>query len=259
MKISITIAGLALIISSALLARDTSISAPDSQFVMTKAQQQALRPVDALEKLFLGNLRFLAGKTIVRNDAEVKAAMAYTDQFGQSPFGMIHECIDSRSKAGKIFDVGIGDLFIGGAAGATVGNLDIGGFEFGTSIAGAKIIVLLGHSRCGAAEAACAGVDIGNIEALSEEMKEAAEMVLKAEKASPVDCSGNPSLYNKVAKQYVINKAKQLRSSSGPSEILHDLVKKGELYIYPAMYDIGTGKVTFFDNNGNKVSPVIDR
>lgn len=203
--------------------------------VMTKAVQASLTPDDALEKLEEGNERFVEGERIERDyPAQVKATAA-----GQYPFAAVLGCIDSRVPAETVFDQGVGDIFTARVAGNFVNTDMLGSLEFATKVAGAKLIVVMGHTDCGAVEGACDDVELGNVSALVSELRPSVEAVTPEGETCSSD---NDVLVNDIAEHNVQRTIDEIRQKS---DIISQLEKEGTIRIVGAMYDVATGEVTF--------------
>lgn len=203
---------------------------------MTKELQAATTPKQALERLKEGNQRFADGKQINQDyAAQVKGTSK-----SQAPFAFVLSCVDSRTSSEIIFDQGIGDIFNARIAGNFVNTDILGSMEFGCKAAGAKLIVVIGHSSCGAVKGACDHVDMGNLTNVMKEIEPAVESVtgVAGERTSK-----NNEFVEAVAKQNVVLALKEIREKS---PILAEMESKGEIMIVGAMYDVGTGKVQFY-------------
>ncbi len=192
---------------------------------ITKALQQRMSPDEAMERLMEGNRRFLDGSTVQDNHSvRVKATSE-----GQYPFAAVLGCIDSRAAAEHIFDQGIGEIFNARVAGNIVNEDILGSLEYACKVAGSKLILVLGHTACGAVTSACQQVELGNITALLSKIQPAVAAFSDA--SSQVD---------QVAAYNVQLSIAQIRKQS---KILAEMEKKGEILIRGAMYDVATGKV----------------
>ncbi|MFY7973843.1 MAG: carbonic anhydrase family protein [Rubrivivax sp.] len=201
-----------------------------------KARQEAVTPDRALAMLKEGNQRFVSG-TSIHCDlmAQVKATAA-----GQAPFAAVVGCIDSRVPPELIFDQHIGDVFAARIAGNFV-NIDIiGSLEFATQLAGARLIVVLGHTECGAIKGAVDDAKLGNLTATLANIRPS---VIKVQGIEGPRSSKNKTLVQAVADQNARDAAGLLTERS---EILRTLVAQGNLRIVSAMHDVGTGRVTWF-------------
>lgn len=203
----------------------------------TQEYQQSLSPEDALDLLKKGNVRFLNREPLEKDHlADMK-----TTANGQFPFATLVGCIDSRVLPEMIFDQGIGDIFDCRVAGNVVNEDVLGSLEFATEIAGSKVIVLMGHTKCGAVKGACGHVKMGNLTGLLEKI----EPVIQSVEAKGMTVSpDNPDALLAVTEANVHYGVEQLRSRS---EILRKREENGELIIIGALYDVGSGKVTWYD------------
>jgi len=203
---------------------------PDSQAAMT--------PHSALDMLKEGNARFVARKMSDRNLIEQVEQTAT----GQYPFATILSCIDSRVSAELVFDQGVGDIFSARVAGNIVNEDLLGSMEFACKLAGTKVIVVLGHTSCGAVKGACDGAQMGNLTALLSKINPAVQAV--AEPADPAErTSKNLSFVNEVAKTNVHMTLDNIRKDS---PVLKDMEDAGEIALVGAMYDISNGEVHFY-------------
>jgi len=204
----------------------------------TKETQAAITPQMALQMLKDGNQRFVSG-TMKKRDLtkQVKATSA-----GQFPFAQVVSCMDSRSAPELIFDQGIGDLFSPRVAGNFANDDIIGSLEYGSGAVGAKLIVVLGHSDCGAVKGACDNVKLGDLlPATLASLKPAIDAV--PSDGSP-RTSKNYAFVQRVADMNVILAVKRIRDKSS---LLRGMADKGEIKIVGAMLDVKTGKVTFVE------------
>ena len=205
---------------------------------LTKEMQTAITPLMALELLKDGNKRFVNNLKVNRNLLQ----QANDTSDGQHPFAVILSCIDSRTSAELIFDQGLGDIFSVRIAGNIINEDILGSMEFGCKVAGSKIIVVLGHTKCGAVKGACDHVEMGNLTSLLSKIRPAVDDELTtAENRN----SGNNEFVEKVA---VINVKRTVKSSLQRSPILKEMIEKGEIGIVGGTHDITTGQVTFFDD-----------
>ena len=203
--------------------------------IFTPDQQRATAPEEAITKLMAGNERFVAGKTI---NCDLMQQVRETAT-GQSPFAAIVGCIDSRVPPEFVFDQRIGDVFCARVAGNFVNTDIIGSLEFATKVVGARAIVVLGHTECGAIKSAVDDVKLGNITAMLENFKPALATLTEADGKRE---SKNSKLVQKVADQNVLIAAASLTQRSA---VLKELVDKGQLKIVGAMHDLATGKVAW--------------
>jgi len=202
---------------------------------LTKEMQAAITPAMALDLLKQGNLRFVNNLKINRNLLQ----QANETSDGQHPFAVILSCIDSRTSAELIFDQGLGDVFSIRIAGNVVNEDILGSMEFGCKVAGAKIIVVLGHTKCGAVKGACDHVEMGNLTALLTKIRPAVDDELT------VSENRNSSNSDFVEKVSTINVKRTVRSIMERSPILRDMIKAGQIGIVGGMHDITTGVVDF--------------
>lgn len=206
---------------------------------LTKEMQDSITPSKALELLKEGNIRFVNNLKINRNLLQ----QANETSDGQHPFAVILSCIDSRTSAELIFDQGLGDIFSVRIAGNIINEDILGSMEFGCKVAGAKIIVVLGHSKCGAVKGSCDNVEMGNLTSLLDKIRPAVDN----EKTEKEDRSSKNSDF--VEKVAVINVKRTVKSILQRSPILKEMVEKGEIDVVGGMHDITTGEVTFFPDN----------
>jgi carbonic anhydrase len=204
---------------------------------LNKEMQQAITPAMAITILKEGNKRFANNLKANRNLLE----QANETVEGQHPFAVILSCIDSRTSAELIFDQGLGDVFSVRIAGNIINEDILGSMEFGCKVAGAKVIVVLGHTRCGAVKGACDHVEMGNLTALLSKIQPA----VYDEKSETTDrSSANPDFVEKVA---VINVKRSVNAILERSPILKQMIENGEIDIVGGTHDIATGLVTFYE------------
>ena len=204
---------------------------------LTKELQSAITPALALELLKDGNKRFVNNLKINRNLLQ----QANETSDGQHPFAVILSCIDSRTSAELIFDQGLGDVFSVRIAGNIVNEDILGSMEFGCKVAGAKIIVVLGHTKCGAVKGACDNVTLGNLSGLIAKIKPAVEQEsVTAENRN----SSNGVFVENVAE---LNVSLSVKNILLKSPIIADMVKNGDIGIVGGIHDITTGEVKFFE------------
>jgi carbonic anhydrase len=209
--------------------------ADDLCSVFTKETQGAMSTAQALDRLKAGNERFVSGHPIHCDPrAQVKGTAA-----GQAPFAAVLACMDSRTAPEVVFDQSIGDIFAVRVAGNFVNTDILGSLEYATQVAGAKLIVVLGHSDCGAVKGAIDRVELGNLTATLENIRPAVSEVKEADGARD---SKNKKFVQKVSERNVRDAADQL---VGRSPVLAALVGKQKLLIVGAMHDVGTGVVSW--------------
>jgi len=205
---------------------------------LTKDMQESLNPEAALQLLKDGNKRFVSNLKINRNLLQ----QANETSDGQHPFAVILSCIDSRTSAELIFDQGLGDVFSVRIAGNVINEDILGSMEFGCKVAGAKIIVVLGHTRCGAVKGACDHVEMGNLTGLLSKIRPAVDDELTTRDNRN---SSNTDFVEKVAS---INVRRTVHSILERSTILKDMIDAGQIGIIGGMHDISTGMVDFFED-----------
>ena len=204
----------------------------------TKETQDQMTPVLSLEVLKKGNKRFIANQKAPR---DLMQQVAETSK-GQYPFATVLSCIDSRVSSELIFDQGIGDLFSIRIAGNFVNEDILGSMEFACKLAGTKLVVVLGHTACGAVKGACDHARLGNLTALIKKIEPAVAAVKEPEEAS-LRNSSNLDFVNEVAVKNVLMTIDQIRNESS---VLAEMEKKGEIHIVGGMYNIDSGEVNFF-------------
>lgn len=205
----------------------------------TPENQKSLTPEIALQILKEGNFRFMHNLKLHRNLLQ----QVNKTSDAQYPFAVILSCIDSRTSAELIFDQGLGDIFSIRIAG-NIANEDIlGSMEFACKIAGSKIIVVLGHSKCGAIKGACDHVQMGHLSGLINKLRNAVDKeTTEMENRS----SQNPLFVEKVASINVFQTVEFIKKNS---TILNEMITKKEIAIVGAMYDIETGLVDFYEQD----------
>lgn len=204
---------------------------------MTREAQQAITPDEALAMLKRGNQRFLDDKMVNRDYvAQVKQTSR-----GQFPFASIVSCLDSRIPPAIVFDRGVGDLFVARVAGNFVNDDTLGSLEFASKLAGSKLIVVMGHTECGAVKGACDGAQLGLLTATLANINPAVNAVQGDYKPRS---SKNPDFVQAVAEKNVHLTMQKLRDRS---IVLREMIDSGEIGLVGAMYDVATGQVTFYD------------
>ena len=201
----------------------------------TKESQMSLDPYGAITLLKEGNTRFVNQKMANRDlIQQVKETTS-----GQYPFATILSCIDSRVSAELVFDQGVGDIFSARVAGNIVNDDLLGSMEFACKLAGTKVIVVLGHTACGAVKGACDDAKMGNLTILLSKIQEAVQSVKEPENPE-LRNSKNLDFVNAVAEKNVALTIQNIRNRSN---VLKDMEDAGEIKIVGAMYDIADGKV----------------
>src|SRR3970040_2353899 len=213
---------------------------------LNKEMQDAITPTMAIDILKEGNKRFLNNLKVNRN--LLQQASETSD--GQHPFAIILSCIDSRTSAELIFDQGLGDIFSVRIAGNIINEDILGSMEFACKVAGSKIIVVLGHTKCGAIKGACDHVEMGNLTALLSKIQPA---VYDEKTETENRSSSNGEFVEKVA---AINVKRTVHAIMERSPILKEMIEKGAIGIVGGTHDITTGLVPFYDDtviiNGSK-------
>ena len=212
------------------------VQAEATDVALTREAQAAITPARALEMLKQGNERFVSGKTLPRD----LLAQVRQTATGQYPFAAIVSCLDSRIPPAIVFDQGIGDLFVGRMAGNFVNDDMLGSLEFATKLSGAKLVVILGHTECGAIKGACDEAQLGLLTATLANINPAVKAVQGD--YTPRN-SANAGFVQAVAEMNVQLTMKKLLDRS---VVLREMVDKSELGLVGAMYDVTTGKVMFY-------------
>jgi carbonic anhydrase len=205
---------------------------------LNKEMQEAISPSMAIDILREGNKRFMNNLKANRNLLQ----QANETSDGQHPFAVILSCIDSRTSAELIFDQGLGDVFSVRIAGNIINEDILGSMEFACKVAGSKVIVVLGHSKCGAVKGACDHVEMGNLTALLSKIQPA---VYDEKSETANRSSSNAEFVEKVA---AINVKRTVNSIMERSPILKEMIQKGEIGIIGGMHNISDGEVTFYSN-----------
>jgi carbonic anhydrase len=205
----------------------------------TRETQATMTPEKSLQFLKEGNLRFQNNLKANRNLLE----QVNDTSDGQFPFATILSCIDSRVSAELVFDQGLGDIFSIRIAGNFVNEDILGSMEFACKLAGTKLIVVLGHTSCGAVKGACDDAKMGNLTKLISKIKPAVKAV-KLPKEPEKRNSKNLEFVDNVAEKNVFLTIDNIRKQS---HILTEMEKNKEIMIVGAMYDISDGSVTFFE------------
>lgn len=221
--------------SGLALASKRAQAANHEATTQTKDTQAATSPEKALQLLKDGNARFVQGQMLERD--YMQQVKATGD--GQFPVAAVVGCIDSRASNELIFDQGIGDIFSARVAGNFVNDDILGSLEFACSVSGAKLIVVLGHTECGAVRGACDDVVLGNLTRTLANIKPAVAAVSGHETNRS---SGNAAFVQAVADKHVDLTLDRIRERS---PILRGMADKGEIGLAGAMYDVHTGQVTF--------------
>ncbi len=203
---------------------------------LTKELQDHLSPADALQLLRNGNNRFVNNLKANRNLLQ----QVNDTKEGQFPFAVILSCIDSRTSAELIFDQGLGDIFSARIAGNVLNDDILGSMEFACKVAGSKIVVVLGHTKCGAVKGACAHVEMGHLTGLLNKIEPAIQQTPPLAEANDDDPYAFPDAVAATNVHLV------LKEIPRRSVILREMVEKGEIAIVGGMYNVETGLVEFF-------------
>ncbi|MBS1777955.1 MAG: carbonic anhydrase [Bacteroidetes bacterium] len=207
---------------------------------LNKEERKMVDPYMALQLLRNGNFRFINNLKVNRDLLE-QVNKTKNDQW---PFATILSCMDSRTSAELVFDQGVGDIFSIRIAGNIVSEGILGSLEYATGVVGSCLVVVLGHTGCGAIKAACDHVELGHITSIMDKIQPATVQ----EQTIMDDRTGkNPEYVNAVAKLNVNNSVKEILERSS---IIKKLVAEGKVGIVPAMYDVATGKITFYEEEG---------
>ncbi len=201
---------------------------------LTKEIQSKLSPLDALKLLKNGNMRFVNNLKMNRNLLQ----QVNDTRDGQHPFAVILSCIDSRTSAELVFDQGLGDVFSVRIAGNVLNEDILGSMEFACKVAGAKIIVVLGHTKCGAIKGACEHVEMGNLTTL---LRKVSPAITKTGWDGPYTMKE----VNRVATNNVHCVMDEIPERS---PILKEMIERGSIAVVGGMYDVETGRVKFFEH-----------
>jgi carbonic anhydrase len=214
-----------------------AVHADTAGAALTREAQAAITPAKALEMLKQGNERFVSDKSIERDYlAQVKQTSK-----GQFPFAAVVSCLDSRIPPAIVFDRGIGDLFVARVAGNFVNDDILGSLEFATKLAGAKLILVMGHTECGAIKGACDAAQLGLLTATLANINPAVKAVQGD--YTPRN-SQNAEFVQAVTEMNVLLTMQTLRDRS---VVLREMIDKGEIGLVGAMYDVSSGKVIFYE------------
>jgi carbonic anhydrase len=210
--------------------------AGDQVAASTRDSQAATTPDQALQMLKDGNERFVSGRM---RERDLMSQVRQTAS-GQFPHAAVLGCIDSRVPPELVFDQGVGDIFCGRVAGNFVNTDLLGSFEFATKLSGAKLIVVLGHSACGAIKGACDNAQLGNLTQTLSNLLPALYSVVDADERS----SRNTRFVEKVSEANVMLTVANMTERS---PVISALVEAGELKVVGAMHDVASGRVRFYE------------
>ena len=202
----------------------------------TPESQSATTPSQAIEMLKQGNVRFTSGSTTSRD----YQSQVLQTAVGQYPIAAVVSCIDSRIPTEIVFDQGIGDIFNARIAGNFVNEDILGSLEFACKVAGAKAIVVMGHTSCGAIKGACDKVELGNLTQMLEKIMPAVDAIHTPQGADR--SSANAEFVDAVAAKSVELTLAKIKENS---PVLEEMIEANEIEIVGAMYDVASGKVSF--------------
>lgn len=206
----------------------------NSAVTLTKELQSTISPTSAVDLLMDGNKRFIDRNPVERNLIEQVVQTAN----GQFPFAAIVSCIDSRIPTEVVFDQGIGDIFNVRIAGNFINEDILGSLEFACKLAGSKLIMVMGHTSCGAVKGACDHAELGNLTQMLQKIAPAVNMTKTAEGVER--SSKNLTFVNEVAANNVQIAIEDIKKKSS---ILREMAENNEINIVGAMYDVNTGTV----------------
>lgn len=204
---------------------------------ITQAKQQKMSPKQALYRLKEGNKRFLNNKSITRDYLK----QAHQSSYGQYPFAIVLNCMDSRSVPEFFFDQGLADLFTLRVAGNVLNDDILGSMEFATKAVGARLIVVLGHSSCGAVAGSCQGVQLGYLTGVLDKIHPAVQTILQDK--STEQCK-DAKVIDEMAKTNALNVVNEIQQKSS---LIRELIKNKKIGIVAGMHNIKTGEVEFFE------------
>lgn len=236
-KITCALLSMTCLISTNLQADNTLADYPTISKTMSQEKQQKMTPKQALMRLKEGNQRFVNNTMKTRDYLK----QAKVSSYGQYPFTVVLNCMDSRSVPELFFDQGLADLFTLRVAGNVVNNDILGSMEFATKVVGAPLIIVLAHTSCGAAAGACSDVKLGHLTNIIKTMQPAVKPAMK--EAATKDCN-KPELVDTIAKQNAIDMARAIREQS---PIIRELIDSKQVGLVAGVHDIKTGKVHFFE------------
>lgn len=220
----------------------------------TREIQDRASPQDVLDLLKIGNQRFATGQTLDR-DPRRQVQLNAADQ---NPLAVVLACMDSRVATEIVFDVGLGDIFSIRIAGNTASPQALGSMEFGCAMAGAKLVLVLGHRRCGAVTravdvlAGAGDLEVGDHENLAAIIDPIAEAV-RAETETSVERHGrNREFVDRVT---VLNVRRSMREIYRKSRTLRELIDEGSILLVGAVYDVDTGRVEFLKSEASSPGP----
>ena len=222
-------------VATAVGAVEASLGSVLAHADLTKEQRDKMTPDEVIQHMKAGNERFRAGRPQHRDlMAEAKATAK-----GQYPAAVVFSCIDSRAPTELILDFGIGDIFSGRIAGNVADEDVLGSIEFACKVAGSKVVLIMGHTNCGAIKGVIDGAELGNLTALLSKIRPAVEATRYTGERS----SKNYAFVDAVARENVVMTIANVRQRS---PVLRDLESAGTIKIAGSMYNLETGVVEFF-------------
>lgn len=195
-----------------------------------------MSPMQALERLKAGNQRFLTNKQIPRDYLK----QAHQSSYGQYPFAVLLNCMDSRSIPELFFDQGLADLFTLRVAGNVLNNDILGSMEYATQVIGVPLIVVLGHTSCGAVAGACEGVQLGHLTDILDKIHPVVQTTMDEQRSK--NCSDS-KLIDAIAKANALSVVREIQDRS---PIIRDLINKKQIGIVAGLHNIQTGEIHFF-------------
>ena len=202
----------------------------------TAASQAVITPQAAKELLEAGNQRFMEKRHLDRD----LISQVHDTASGQYPFAVVLSCIDSRIPTEIVFDQGVGDIFNARVAGNFVNTDILGSMEFACKVAGSKLVVIMGHTSCGAVKGACDHVELGNLTPMLANITPAVDSVQTADGEDR--SSANKAFVNRVSQA---NVEMTIEKTLADSPVLREMHEAGEIEIVGAMYHVESGKVEF--------------
>lgn len=218
------------------LAHASSTEVPILNKTVSQTTQQQMTPKQALIRLKEGNQRFITNNQLSRDYLK----QAKISSYGQYPFAVVLNCMDSRSVPELIFDQGLADLFTLRVAGNVLNDDILGSMEYATKVTGARLIVVLAHTSCGAVSGACKNVKLGHLTDVLNKIQPVVKSSM--DEAGTKNCD-EAKLVNTIAEANALQVVREIQARS---PILRDMVKNKLVGIVAGVHDIKTGKVVFF-------------
>jgi carbonic anhydrase len=228
---------IALILAFSGFAYSAETQTPILSKIITQEKQQQMSPKQALQRLKEGNQRFLTNTSLSRDYLK----QAHQSSFGQYPFAVVLNCMDSRSIPELFFDQGLADLFTLRVAGNVLNEDILGSMEFATQAVGARLIVVLAHTSCGAVVGACEGAQLGHLTEVLDKIRPAVQASMQEQKSK--NCA-DPTLIDEIAKRNALDVVKAIQERS---PIIKKLIDNKQIGIVAGLHDIKTGQVRFFE------------